>query len=73
MKPRILILSTSAGAGHVAAAKALEQVFARSADVEEVIHKDALEFTNQTFRDFYSELYLTLVKRSPHFVGWWYD
>src|SRR5690349_1586773 len=73
MKPRILILSTSAGAGHVAAAKALEQVFARSADVEEVIHKDALEFTNQTFRDFYSELYLTLVKRNPHFVGWWYD
>lgn len=73
MKPRILILSTSAGAGHVAAAKALEQVFARSPDVEEVIHKDALEFTNQTFRDFYSELYLTLVKRSPHFVGWWYD
>jgi processive 1,2-diacylglycerol beta-glucosyltransferase len=73
MKPRILILSTSAGAGHVAAAKALEQVFAQSADVEEVIHKDALEFTNQPFRDFYSELYLTLVKRSPHFVGWWYD
>jgi processive 1,2-diacylglycerol beta-glucosyltransferase len=73
MKPRILILSTSAGAGHVAAARALEQVFARSADIEEVIHKDALEFTNQTFRDFYSELYLTLVKRSPHFVGWWYD
>jgi processive 1,2-diacylglycerol beta-glucosyltransferase len=73
MKPRILILSTSAGAGHVAAAKALEQVFARSTDVEEVIHKDALEFTNQTFRDFYSELYLTLVKRSPHLVGWWYD
>jgi len=73
MKPRILILSTSAGAGHVAAAKALEQVFARSAAVEEVIHKDALEFTNQAFRDFYSELYLTLVKRNPHFVGWWYD
>jgi processive 1,2-diacylglycerol beta-glucosyltransferase len=73
MKQRILILSASAGSGHIAAAKALEQVFAQSEDVEVVMNKDALEFTNQAFRDFYSELYLTLVKRSPHFVGWWYD
>ncbi|HEU5101241.1 MAG TPA: glycosyltransferase [Roseiflexaceae bacterium] len=73
MKPRILILSTSAGSGHVTAARALEQVFASTGDAEEVVHKDALEFTNQPFRDFYSELYLTLVKRSPHLVGWWYD
>jgi processive 1,2-diacylglycerol beta-glucosyltransferase len=73
MKQRILILSASAGSGHVTAARALEKVFAKSPDVESVVHKDALEFTNQAFRDFYSELYLTLVKRSPHFVGWWYD
>jgi processive 1,2-diacylglycerol beta-glucosyltransferase len=73
MKQRILILSASAGSGHIVAAQALEQVFAQSGDVETVVHKDALEFTNQAFRDFYSELYLTLVKRSPHFVGWWYD
>src|SRR5262249_34996933 len=73
MKQRVLILSASAGSGHVAAAMALEKGFAQSPDVDEVIHKDALEFTNQAFRDFYSELYLTLVKRNPHFVGWWYD
>jgi processive 1,2-diacylglycerol beta-glucosyltransferase len=73
MNQRVLILSASAGAGHVAAAKALEQAFAQSNDIETVVHKDALEFTNQAFRDFYSELYLTLVKRSPHLVGWWYD
>jgi processive 1,2-diacylglycerol beta-glucosyltransferase len=73
MKQRVLILSTSAGSGHIVAAKALERVFAQSQDVEAVLHKDALEFTNQAFRDFYSDLYLTLVKRSPHFVGWWYD
>jgi processive 1,2-diacylglycerol beta-glucosyltransferase len=73
MKQRILILSASAGSGHLVAARALEQVFAQSEDVEAVVNKDALEFTNQAFRDFYSELYLTLVKRSPHFVGWWYD
>src|SRR5215212_5764365 len=73
MKQRILILSASAGSGHIVAAQALEQVFAQSEDVDTVVHKDALEFTNQAFRDFYSELYLTLVKRSPHLVGWWYD
>src|SRR5215207_4898894 len=73
MKQRVLILSASAGSGHIVAAKALERVFAQSADIDTVVHKDALEFTNQAFRDFYSELYLTLVKRSPHLVGWWYD
>src|SRR6476646_9199069 len=73
MKHRVLVLSASAGSGHLVAAQALERVFTQSEDVEAVIQKDALEFTNQAFRDFYSELYLTLVKRSPHFVGWWYD
>jgi processive 1,2-diacylglycerol beta-glucosyltransferase len=73
MKKRVLILSTSVGSGHLAAATALEKVFRQSPDVDEVVHKDALEFTNQAFRDFNSELYQALVKRSPHLVGWWYD
>src|SRR5436190_15134240 len=70
---RVLILATSAGSGHITAARALEKVFRQSPQVAELVNKDALEFTNQAFRDFYSEFFQALVKRNPHFLGWWYD
>lgn len=73
MKKRVLILSTSAGAGHKAAAAALEKVFQTSPLVEQVVNQDALEHTNPAYRAFYSDLYLRLVKDSPMLVGWWYD
>ena len=69
---RVLIMSTSAGAGHVKAAAALEKSFALDARVEEVINNDALRYTNRIFRDFYSKLYGSLVKSAPNFLGWWY-
>ena len=70
---RVLIMSTSAGTGHIRAAAALEQAFADDARVEKVINKDALKYTNKLFRDFYSKLYTTLVRSAPEFLGWWYD
>lgn len=65
-------MSTSAGAGHVKAAAALEKSFSLDARVEEVINNDALRYTNRIFRDFYSTLYGSLVKSAPNFLGWWY-
>ena len=61
MKKRILIISTSAGTGHVAAAAALEKAFHSDNRVAEVRHEDALNFTNKLFRDFYSKLYETMI------------
>ena len=72
MKKRVLILSTSAGTGHVRAAQALEKEFAADPGVEEVIHEDALKFTNKLFRDFYSTLYMKLVRDAPDVLGWVY-
>lgn len=69
---RVLIMSTSAGAGHVKAAAALEAAFQRDARVEEVINNDALRYTNRLFRDFYSKFYASLVTSAPNFLGWWY-
>lgn len=69
---RVLIMSTSAGAGHVKAAAALEKAFSLDARVEEVINNDALRYTNRIFRDFYSKFYASLVKSAPNFLGWWY-
>ncbi len=72
MGKRVLIMSTSAGTGHVRAADALEKTFAAHPGVSEVIHEDALKFTNKLFSDFYSKFYATLVESAPNFLGWWY-
>ncbi len=71
-KKRVLIVSTSAGTGHVRAADALEKVFALDARVARVIHADALDFTNKLFREFYSTLYTKLVRSAPEVLGWVY-
>ncbi|MGD0960989.1 MAG: glycosyltransferase [Methylomonas sp.] len=71
-KKRVLIMSVSAGMGHVKAAAALEKTFAADESVMEVINNDALQYTNKLFRDFYSTFYASLVKSAPNFLGWWY-
>lgn len=68
----MLIISTSAGTGHMRAGEALHKVFREQPEVSEVVHKDALEFTNAFFRDFYSKFYTGLVRLAPDFLGWWY-
>jgi processive 1,2-diacylglycerol beta-glucosyltransferase len=72
MKKRVLIISTSAGTGHIRAGEALTKVFEEHPMVGEVVHSDALDFTNKVFRDFYSKLYARLVQTAPEFLGWWY-
>jgi processive 1,2-diacylglycerol beta-glucosyltransferase len=66
---RVLILSASAGTGHMRAAEALEKVFRQQSGVGEVRNIDALRFTNRLFRDFYSKLYIQLVQKAPTILG----
>ena len=66
---KVLILSASAGTGHVRAAEALEKVFRQQPGVGEIRNVDALRFTNRLFRDFYSKLYIQLVQRAPTILG----
>jgi processive 1,2-diacylglycerol beta-glucosyltransferase len=40
--------------------------------VEQVVHEDALKYTNKLFRDFYSKLYMQLVREAPTVLGWVY-
>jgi processive 1,2-diacylglycerol beta-glucosyltransferase len=72
MKKRVLIFSASAGTGHVKAAEALAKTFASDPRVETVEHKDALIYTNKLFRDFYSKLYVQLIRSAPLVLGWVY-
>lgn len=72
MKKRVLIMSASAGTGHVRAADALAKAFAMNPEVGQVEHLDALQYTNKLFRDFYSKLYIQLVRSAPSVLGWLY-
>lgn len=73
MLDKVLVLSASAGAGHVRAAQAVERAFAETGAAREVRHVDALEFTNKVFRRLYSKMYIDMVNGAPEVLGWLYD
>ncbi len=73
MLDKVLILSASAGAGHVRAAQALERAFAKVGGVGEVRHVDTLEYTNAVFRRLHARAYIELVNKAPDVLGWLYD
>ena len=75
MLRKVLLLSASAGAGHVRAAEAIEKAFKEAANGEsrEVHHLDILNYTNKVFRHLYSKAYIDLVNKLPEVPGWVYD
>ncbi|HXQ70906.1 MAG TPA: glycosyltransferase [Pyrinomonadaceae bacterium] len=77
MLKKVLLLSASAGAGHVRAAQAIERAFAEIGDTtgerREVQHLDILNYTNKVFRHLYSKAYIDLVNKMPEVPGWFYD
>jgi processive 1,2-diacylglycerol beta-glucosyltransferase len=75
MLRKVLLLSASAGAGHVRAAEAIEKAFKEAKDngSREVHHIDVLNYTNKVFRHLYSKAYIDLVNKMPEVPGWVYD
>ena len=73
MFDRVLILSASAGAGHLRAAEALKHAFTNLKAAHDVRHVDTLDYTNKVFRHLYSQTYLEMVKSAPEMLGWLYD
>jgi processive 1,2-diacylglycerol beta-glucosyltransferase len=73
MSKKVLILSASAGAGHIRAAQAVEKAFNELGGLSEVRHVDVLDYTNKLFRHFYSKAYIDLVNKMPEVPGWMYD
>lgn len=73
-KPRrVLILSASAGTGHLRAAAALAAVCRERADIAQVEDLDALTCTNALFRKIYADLYLRMIHHTPTLLGWFYE
>jgi processive 1,2-diacylglycerol beta-glucosyltransferase len=70
---KLLILSASAGAGHVRAAEAIEKAVEDLGAAGQVRHIDVLELTTKVFRAVYSKAYIDMVNKAPQVLGWLYD
>lgn len=70
---RILVISVSAGAGHVRAASALCAAGEKHFEGVETIHVDLLDLVPSLFRKTYGEGYLKVVERHPALWGYFYE
>jgi processive 1,2-diacylglycerol beta-glucosyltransferase len=73
MSRRILILSASAGAGHLRAAEAVETACRSLDPAAEVRNVDVLSLTTAPFRRVYGKGYLDFVNKAPELLGILYD
>ena len=72
MSTRILILSVSAGAGHVRAAQALEAAARTANPALQATHLDLLALVPKEFRKLYAEQYIKLVDKLPQLWSFLY-
>ena len=70
---RILLLSVSAGAGHMRAAEALRAQAALTPTVASATHLDVMQFVSSGFRKLYTDFYITLVNKHPALWGYLYQ
>jgi|WetSurMetagenome_2_1015567.scaffolds.fasta_scaffold210589_1 processive 1,2-diacylglycerol beta-glucosyltransferase len=69
----ILILSATAGAGHVRAGDALMNATRNYFQDIDIHHEDILNFTSPVFKKLYNDVYVSLVAASPEFWGYLYN
>lgn len=70
---KMLILSVSAGAGHVRAAQALEAAIERWYEDIEAVHVDVVELVSPIFRKAYTDSYLKIIEKYPAIWGYLYN
>jgi processive 1,2-diacylglycerol beta-glucosyltransferase len=73
MPKNILVLSAAVGAGHIRAAQAVELALREMVPDANVKNVDILTLTNAPFRRVYGQLYIDLVNKAPHVLGFFYD
>lgn len=69
---KVLILSVSAGAGHVRAAQALETAIERWHEDIDAVHVDIMELVSPIFRKVYTDSYIKVVEKYPALWGYLY-
>ncbi|WP_193316865.1 MGDG synthase family glycosyltransferase [Janthinobacterium rivuli] len=75
MTKKILLLSVSAGAGHMRAAQAIAAYAARddgAGPAALALHLDVMDFVTPAFRKLYTDFYIKLVNKAPALWGYLY-
>lgn len=72
-RKRLLILSASAGHGHIRCGQAVEKACASEGLGFDVTHVDILDYTNPLFKTVYSKMYIDMMTSMPEVLGWLYD
>src|ERR1041384_2258134 len=73
VRKSILVISATAGAGHLRAGEALAAAAESMPDPPAISHSDILECTTPLFRALYSKTYYAVVSSSPELWGYLYD
>jgi processive 1,2-diacylglycerol beta-glucosyltransferase len=73
MGKKVMILSASAGSGHIRAAAAIEEACRNDPRISEILNVDTLTFTNGAFQRIYSKGYLEAVKAAPELWAWAFE
>ena len=73
MSKRILIIYTSAGAGHLMAARGIEDGLAKYHPNVDFQTIDSLDYTNFFHKKIYADSYLSIVNYVPSFWGYLYN
>jgi processive 1,2-diacylglycerol beta-glucosyltransferase len=74
MSPKkILILSVSAGAGHMRAAEAIRAAALQSHPDVQVTHLDAMDYVTAAFKKLYTDFYIKLVNKAPTLWSYLYN
>jgi processive 1,2-diacylglycerol beta-glucosyltransferase len=69
---KLLLLSVSAGAGHMRAAEALRVHAEMHHPDVEAVHLDVMQFVSSGFRKLYTDFYIKLVNKAPALWGYLY-
>lgn len=68
-RPRVLLISALVGAGHVQAAKAIQEGLRQAAPDVTVEHLDSMEFAPRWFRTYYAGGFSLMMTRLPNLYG----
>lgn len=71
-RKKILLLSVSAGAGHMRAAEAIRAAAAQAGGEIDATHLDVMNFVTAGFRKLYTDFYIKLVNKAPALWGYLY-
>lgn len=72
MTTKVLILSVSAGAGHMRAAEAIKEYSKEFGPEVEATHLDVMDYVPSGFRKVYTDFYIKLVNKAPVLWGYLY-